>query len=113
MKTKNINQNIEKLLGITMEQCINSNSINRIDALVEETAFDVFLDGILDQHSISENTASKIEVYLNHMLMRIVPSANWKRVIEKTDHTSEEIENTLYIAMKRHFYLNSNEFPTN
>lgn len=114
MNKKNINHNIKKLLEITMNQCINENPINRIDQIVEEVAFDIFLDGILEQQSEAKKDISKIELYLNHALIRIVPSVEWKKFIEKTTHTNESIQDALYISLKRHFYINTiNEFPTN
>lgn len=95
---------------LTLEQCINSSLIDRIDRYVKEMSYEVITKGMFDFGFTTMETDDQIEFYLTHCLMSLIPLRKWHNFVAESEYSEDEIMEALYVSLKRHYYLNTNEF---
>ena len=102
-----INIDISKFKAITFEDCINNIKDTEIDTYIRRIVSDVISSGKRNHKFNDIRDDEKVDYFLRYCLIQIVPSKKWSDYAASIDDTEE----SLYIYLKRHFFLSTGTFP--
>lgn len=100
---------IKKFKNIDFTTCINHTIVTEVDAYIKRVAGQV-IDTAKKKYKFGKMTEKEqVEHFLKYSLMEIVPSKTW---IEFEESVSSDNYDSLYIVLKRHYFLKTNTFPS-
>lgn len=98
---------IKKFKSISFEDCINYYIDQEMDTYIKRVTSEIITNAKkkLAFNKMSEN--EQIEYFLKCSLLKIVPSEQWQKFSRNKDFSADG----LYITLKRHYFLVTNNFP--
>ena len=100
--------NQKQFRSINFEDCINQSINPTTDAFIKRTV-DFTISSTKRKSKFNQLTdEEKVEYFLKHTLMKIVPSANW---LEYSNEQEGDYMKDLYTSLKRHYFLATDSFP--